>query len=667
MSVDWGTTSTVDEGVAGMFRATLVDRARKREVRLGDGSHVVIGNRSLGDSYPTYVVTDQDQYHHCTCQDHGGGEYRRVCSHIVAVMLEKEQSGVYTSREEESGPELQPSMREHAFEPATTLLPATSQVGAREPSVLSPSPAPEPRLDPHDDSWGSPPFPEWVEGFRQHQEEAIEDILEAYERGAAVVFLDAPTGSGKTLIAEAVRRRIGGYALYSCTTKTLQDQVMEDYDYAAVLKGQSNYATELAPWPDVTAADCTGPGCNWCVGTCPYQIAKNQALGSRFAVVNSAYLLTAWNGPRTFQGRDLVVLDECDLLEGALMGFVEVRISRTKQERYGIGRPEKKTVPESWLEWVRDVLPVLRQALGAIPEDTQDVKQIREGKWLSSTVKNLMVLKEGLEGEEIQWVYQTDNDAVVFKPVEVREFGGRYLWQHGKRFLVMSASIISAAEMAESLGLEDQWEVVKVQSTFPVENRPVKAVYAGKVTAKTYQDVIDHVAEHVSVILAQHDGERVLVHTVSYKMATDLYDKVRTNAPKRTYTNAGNREETLNWMKRTKGAVVFAPSFDRGVDLPGDLCRVQIIAKVPYPYLGDEQVKARLYGTRNGKLWYAVQTVRSLIQMTGRAVRSSDDWAVTYILDKQFHDFYRRNRRLFPDWWREALDVSGRARSLLGL
>ena len=700
--VAWGTNTShaTESGIANAFRPSMVKRARKRDCHpTPSGSWIVVGNRKLGDSYPYYTVTEEeDGLHHCSCQDHAGGEYRKVCTHIVGVLLRKEENeeGERVSASSNEGEDAgEDEERKCPDNPISTPPSPASTDGSSSAmgAVPSPSATPDPPrtstptyeggsvwegklADLRSDEWGTPPFPDWVESLRPHQTEAIIDIMEAYERGAKVVFLDAPTGSGKTLIAEVVRRLLlrnhNGRGVYSCTTKTLQDQVLEDYPYAAVLKGRANYPTELAPFPDVTAADCTASGdtgCNWCTvrSDCPYQRAKGRALASELAVLNSSYLLTAWNGPRTFQDRELVILDECDLLEGELMSFVEVFISESKQRRYRLGEPDRKTVKESWLSWVLGALPKLSRALASIPESSTDVRVIREARWLTSTITNLTILRDGLSGEETQWVYDKQRGAITFRPVQVDKFGEEYLWRHGRRFLLMSASIISPAEMAMSLGLEDKWEVVKVESTFPPENRPVRVMYAGAVTAKTYDDVVDEVGRYVHSIVTHHATQNILVHTVSYKMAKDLHERVRVKGVTTyTYTSSSEREGMLReWMK--EGGVMFAPSFDRGVDLPGELCEVQVIAKVPYPYLGDKQVNTRLYGTKGGQLWYAVQTVRTLVQMTGRGVRSKDDTCTTYILDRQFQTFWNRNKRLFPDWWVEGLDLTGRTRPKLGL
>jgi len=117
-----------------------------------------------------------------------------------------------------------------------------------------------------------------------------------------------------------------------------------------------------------------------------------------------------------------------------------------------------------------------------------------------------------------------------------------------------------------------------------------------------------------------------------------------------------DRAIALERFKSYEQPVAFvSPSMERGIDLPGDLCRVIIVAKVPYPNLASPQVNKRLHGFSDGNLWYARRTVRSLIQMTGRATRFQGDWSLSYILDSQFGQLVARNRHIFPQWWRESV------------
>ena len=125
-----------------------------------------------------------------------------------------------------------------------------------------------------------------------------------------------------------------------------------------------------------------------------------------------------------------------------------------------------------------------------------------------------------------------------------------------------------------------------------------------------------------------------------------------------TYDQAKDRESKLEEFKKApQGTVLVASSMDRGVDLPGDLCRVVVVMKIPFLNLGDKQISTRLYsGKKAGQLWYNVSAIRTLIQMCGRGIRSEEDRCDIYILDAQFERLYR-DKYLFPQWWREALQM----------
>ena len=117
-----------------------------------------------------------------------------------------------------------------------------------------------------------------------------------------------------------------------------------------------------------------------------------------------------------------------------------------------------------------------------------------------------------------------------------------------------------------------------------------------------------------------------------------------------------DRAQALERFKEYDHPIAFiSPSMERGIDLPGDLCRVIIVAKVPYPSLGSPQVSKRLHAFSDGSLWYARRTARTLVQMTGRATRSIDDWSVSYILDEQFGHLVSRHGEIFPSWWRDSV------------
>jgi ATP-dependent DNA helicase DinG len=230
----------------------------------------------------------------------------------------------------------------------------------------------------------------------------------------------------------------------------------------------------------------------------------------------------------------------------------------------------------------------------------------------------------------------------------------------------MSGTVVSAETMAEGLGLEEagiEWATVELPMRFPVENRRV--VFAPVVgMTKKQQDIagtLDKMLRAVERVVARHEGENILIHTHTYKLARDVAEHLRADRYVETYTNSWDRERALREFKKgaaNGGTVLVAPSMDRGIDLPGDLCRVQVIVKVPMASLGSRQVSERLR-TPGGSDWYLANTVRTVMQMTGRAVRGMDDWAVCYILDSHFSKVLGDGKRrgMWPQWWLDALEL----------
>lgn len=513
-------------------------------------------------------------------------------------------------------------------------------------------------------------YPDWFVDFRSHQREAIDRVKEAFTGGAKVVILDAPTGSGKTLIAEAVRQEMEfAQSLYVCSTKSLQDQFVHDFPYSKVLKGRNNYPT----FYDDTARgdDCTWGAdtktCMWCPekSVCPYEVAKREAIRSPLAVVNTSYMLHECNGPGRFSKRDFVIADEADVLEGELLRYVGLDIGKDRAARLGLSDPSvltagAKGARESWVAWCDDAIQKIARQITPFHEGMV-LREIRSRKALINLYAKVVKVRAGINAGG--WIYAGKNGYISWKPIRVDGVGADALWPHGDRFLLMSATIISPDEVVESLGVErGSWEFVGVSSSFPAENRPVKVIpvanMARKVEGSTPEKERAKMAEGIRHVIARHPGERVLVHAVSYDLSGFLSASLTASGIQgvQTYRSAGERQTALDLWLSEEGGVLISPSLDRGIDLADDKCRVVVVAKMPYPYLGDRQINARLYSA-GGDMWYSVQTVRTLVQMTGRATRHKDDTSTSYILDSQFvHGVWSKGRRLFPSWWTAALD-----------
>ena len=170
-------------------------------------------------------------------------------------------------------------------------------------------------------------------------------------------------------------------------------------------------------------------------------------------------------------------------------------------------------------------------------------------------------------------------------------------------------------------------------------------------SSKAIDDTLPRMVQAVKAIMAEHKNEKGIIHCHSYRVANYLKKNIRST--RLLIHNSETRERILEkHMKAKKPTVLISPSMTEGVDLKGDLSRFQVICKVPYPYLGDKLVRKKM---NKWKWWYPLQTAKTIVQAVGRSVRSSEDSAVTYILDSDFEMFYNRNRSMFPKGFKESL------------
>lgn len=524
------------------------------------------------------------------------------------------------------------------------------------------------------------PLPEWLTELRPHQLEALGEIDEAYKSGAQLVWLDAPTGAGKTAIGECTRRKLQVPALYVCSGLTLQDQFLRDFDYAHVLKGKSNYPSTsmLQGKTDATCDLCTiqgsGGSCFICPDntdtnpTCPYILAKQAATTSELAVLNTTYLLHEANGRRpTFSGQQLIIADECDELESELLRYTEFRITENMALNLQTQLPGKSVHYATIAKWLAGpVAAGLRMQIEELSGRGKqlDIKEIQRKNRLRRLHAQAQYTATELLAEG--WVRDySDSGALVLKPISVQRFGEPLLWRHSSKWLAMSATIVSPEQMSDDIGAGHlRQATVRVPMTFPVENRPIFIMPVANMSHKTIDEGRVKCATAIANLLVKHDGERVVVHTVSFALTKYLTETLRKwNSEGRlgnrkiiTYTSSQTRELAIARYRKTPNAVILAPSLDRGVDFPNDDCRVVIVAKVPYASLGDAQVKAKM-SDAGGQTWYTVDAIRSLVQMTGRGMRHMDDGCTSYILDHGFMRLWKEHKRLMPKWWVEAVNT----------
>jgi len=514
--------------------------------------------------------------------------------------------------------------------------------------------------------------------YRPYQLEATDSIISGDKK---VFFLDAPTGSGKSLIGMTVGQQYL-HSLYLCTTKPLQHQLTKDFPGIPILMGRGNYPCVLSPafeeaFPEISCEDCPRPSSRApqmdaseapdeilehedCRKRCRYRLAKKSAQEAHIAILNSAYYLYETNYSGAFKARSMIIVDEADKIEEQLVKFVSLRISDRILNRLQMEKPKYKTKVENWKEWAKHYYPFISKEsidakLRVMQSKFRDIQAVRWNKTISALLNKLSMF---INIVDETWLYQEYEKYVEFKPTWVSSAAKIYLWDTGQRFLLMSATILNPEYMGKILGLESSdWDYFQIPSQFPAERRQVRYLPIANITHKTAHQEIQKVVEPIKKILDRHPRDKGLIHTVSYTNAQYVYSHVNHDGRLIGHDTSG-RQALLKMFRESKDPlVIVSPSMDRGVDLPYDLCRFIIILKIPYPDLSDKQISARVYSSNFGQRWYNWTTACTIVQMSGRGMRAADDQCTVYILDKQFEIFYGRNHKFFPIWYKEAIVI----------
>lgn len=556
--------------------------------------------------------------------------------------------------------------------------------------------------------------------FREYQKKTIIEVVKAFTaEDKSLVLLNAPTGSGKSIViytaAKALQILRNDYSFITTPLNALVDQ-MEDDDFLkdmVTLKGRNNYNC-IHPedrGEDVDKAICQRDSEFECdrKEQCEYYGLKQTAIETPQAGTNMSYLMAEGmipgDIPDTFGHREENFIDECQRIEDFAMNFVGFTVSKyTVPDEVWSSitiPPEKREDDLDFLvEWLQDhVLRAVKERLnylGSIGLKTQDQTMEEEKlEQFEMRVDNFID-----DVEENQWVAQIEVDInknapndkkVVFQPIYIGRFLENLLWQKSDNIVLSSATIPSGGWLEEiNLGDRNK-KVIPVPSTFPVDNRPIVTDHAvGKMTSGKREDNAVPMVKKLKQLSEFHEGERGFVHCRSYGIA-QLLKRTATNQGMRDWFSSNvmlqdrdRREESLEeWLDSDK-QIFLSVAMDEGIDLEGDKCRWQVLAKTLYKHMGNKRVKYRVmvrhecddcglveeYWEEDGPYncpdcgssrygtdwdWYNRHAAIQLQQAYGRGVRSPTDECVFYILDSSAVGLVQRNAELFNGWFLEAL------------
>lgn len=540
---------------------------------------------------------------------------------------------------------------------------------------------------------GLPGFPYW----REHQKETVAQLVEAFDTND-VVLVEAPTGSGKTIIGAATARALSGRAVYLAHTIILQRQQLNTLPEAVTVTGRANHpcllpiAQELGLSAD--EADCPCDFAN--PDGCSYYAQWFNAMASRDVVLNYAYLVRVakahgikvadgWGTKgenqniieNPFVGRKLMVCDEGHNLEKAILDADVVEIYESAFERYGVRVPQTVDFG-AWPIWAADVGPELDERYTrvasarneAMREGARDLavdtfKEARRLKGLLQTIDNVKDLA-GTRTVNPEIFVARKPHGYTLQPLWAWNRARSLLFRHAEHTMIMSATLGTPGLLAKLLGLSN-WAHLTIPSTFPVRNRPVYYWPVSKMNRNSGDEDKTKQALALIELARKFPTSPGMVHCNSYALGKTLVDIVqRYDVPDVTERlvvhDAKTREDVFRKWELTEGygnKILVTPAATTGVDW--DFVGWQQIAKVPYPDLGDDITRLRYdYITEDGyaigKEVYTQEAVKTLVQAAGRCVRTPESRGVTVVTDAAFWALFKYIApEAFPLWFRDAV------------
>lgn len=228
------------------------------------------------------------------------------------------------------------------------------------------------------------------------------------------------------------------------------------------------------------------------------------------------------------------------------------------------------------------------------------------------------------------------------------------------KVILMSATI--GPKDIEQLGLGNRRLLyIDCKSPIPPGNRPIVTLDTVAVNRHNMESglAIELLAKDIQGIANHHNGEKGVIHA-TYQLARMLRSVL--TGVRYMFHDRDSKGDVYRQFRDSpaaEGRILVACGMYEGIDLPEDLGRWQVIAKIPWQSLGSPAIR---HLSELDPEWYLWETAKTTIQACGRICRTPEDYGVTYCLDSTFNRLLAEGRELLPGWFLDAIEL-GRSKT----
>lgn len=524
------------------------------------------------------------------------------------------------------------------------------------------------------------------ENIREIQEIVLNKLKNADDKYRYII-MELPTGSGKSAIAKTIASSYDDAFLITAT-KQLQNQYISDFDDGEIesIMGKTNYTCTYNDRLNCEIGPCTTNNqlLDDCIesGSCPYYSQRNKTLTSKIALTSYSYSLRAFGYSKLWKPRDILILDECHLLESQVVNWAgfflhprQLNLEYNLLEDIPFDQFLFLTTPPSeqgydknkkWLESIWDVIVRRRLELyneveksfgdknpDELTEDelTELISSNKDYYDIDKLYKKFFAFFNSENKES--WLIEPENDGLSISPINIGNLFKSFMDKWAKeKVIFMSATILDIAGYCEELNLpRDQTAVIKIESTFDPKKSPILYNPVGYMNYRNIEKTIPKIKNEVENILSLHPNEKGVIHTSNYRIAEAICE-IKNNRLMMKNENENNEDLVQRHILSPEPTVLVSPSLISGTDLKDELSRFQIIVKLPFLSIANKRVQKKM---AQNSIWYTVEMFKSLLQACGRSTRSDDDWSKTYVLDSSFYKWVYKYRKLLPKYFHKRI------------
>lgn len=451
-------------------------------------------------------------------------------------------------------------------------------------------------------------------------------------------ILSGPTGLGKSFISKVVIDYLGGAVIVP--NNNLLTQYNGTYTSLNHLKGQSHYYCKEH---DTNCGDVRALKLKVC-GDCEYSACRRRAVGGASTVFNplSFYYVTrskAYQEAESFN--NIIIVDEAHQLISmlSLLLKAEFNILETPFKEKELKNNDDLL---NWLSKTRDIFKDLM--------DKTKNNQKENIKWAKKYVKACRSIYS-LEKEPNNYIFTfekrffrgNETTYLVIEPVKIPQYIFEEFFDSTDKVILMSGTMLQH-DIKEIVG-DNNYSYLDLPSPIPIENRHI---YLQHNTFKDTTGVrVERIAKWIVEEREKAGNPNTLVH-VTY----DLSRKLHKLLPQAFIHTNENKNKVIEKFKK-QGGILLGAGCAEGVDLPDDLCRLNLIPLLPFANYGSPLVKGRIRVF--GRNWYNLDCLKTLIQMCGRSTRHKKDKSKIVIGDKRALKLIGNHMNQIPKYFTESL------------